>query len=79
MAQHQADEALSDDVEEIRIGLSALPLMSLNMNWSETMACAPRAIRVLGECLLITSHRRAALIELQGDGLQFRLRNLPRR
>jgi hypothetical protein len=64
---HDGDPSIGWEVEKLRAGLAETPVRS--MNWSETMATAPRAIGILGECLLLTSHRRAALVDISGAGL----------
>lgn len=63
----QTYDGLGNEVEVMRAALADMPIG--RVDWAQTIATSPRAIGILGECLLLTSHRRAASIELSGTGL----------
>nr|RBQ97526.1 hypothetical protein FVER53263_05836 [Fusarium verticillioides] len=59
---------LDGEIDRLSLMLSATELNS--MDWVETIACAPKAIGIIGECLLLSSHQRAASIELTDSRLK---------
>jgi hypothetical protein len=63
----QVHEDHEEEVAMVRGGLANLAIGSVD--WVQTIAAAPRAIGILGECLLLTSHRKALSVELKETGL----------
>ncbi|KAF5719949.1 hypothetical protein FMUND_4419 [Fusarium mundagurra] len=59
---------LDGEIDRLSVMLSATELHS--MDWVETITCAPKAIGIIGECLVMSSHQRAASIELSDSRLK---------
>ncbi|VTT69206.1 unnamed protein product [Fusarium fujikuroi] len=59
---------LHGEIDRLSVMLSATELHS--MDWVETITCAPKAIGIIGECLVMSSHQRAASIELTDSRLK---------
>ncbi|KAF1997491.1 hypothetical protein P154DRAFT_578907 [Amniculicola lignicola CBS 123094] len=70
---YQDEFDLDDEIDRLSMMLSTS--MEFNtadgqvMDWADTLECAPKAIGILGECLLISSHKRATSVPLSDNRL----------
>jgi hypothetical protein len=66
--REQEDE-VDEEVGRLISMLSETEVRS--MDWADTIACAPRAVGIIGEVLLLRSHRRATLVQVTDDRLRY--------
>lgn len=64
----EEDYDLEEEIDRLAVTLSNTEVKA--MDWAETITCAPRAIGIIGECLLLSSHSRAALVQLSDNRLR---------